>query len=260
VIEFILSKLFGSRIIYDFDDAIWIPNTTAENKIASWFKAVWKVKYICQWAYKISAGNNYLLDYARKYNSNSFLIPTCIDAVNAHNRLKQHQNSEVVIGWTGSHSTLTYLDEILPVIERLSREYSFIFMVIANKDPRLQLSNYRFKPWKEETEVEDLLSFDIGVMPLSPDPWSEGKCGFKLIQYLALGIPAVASPVGVNKDIIKEGNNGFLATTPDEWYIHLSKLLTDLELRKTMGHRGRQLVVENYSVQAYRNRFLQLFS
>lgn len=258
-VEWFLAKIAKKKFIYDFDDAIWIPNTSRENRIAGWVKAFWKVKYICRWSYKVVGGNHYLCEYARRYNKNVVLIPTCVDTIARHNRLKEPQNGKLVIGWTGSHSTLPYLDDIVPVIKKLQEEFDFNFLVIANKAPELNLKDWTFVPWQEKTEIEDLLRLDIGVMPLKHDDWSEGKCGFKLIQYLALGIPAVASPVGVNQQIIDE-QNGFLCISAEDWYDALRSLLQDASLRKDLGFHGRKKVIEQYSIQSQEQAFLSLFA
>ncbi|RYZ28936.1 MAG: glycosyltransferase [Chitinophagaceae bacterium] len=259
-VEWFLAKVGRKKFIYDFDDAIWIPNTSKENRIVGWIKAFWKVRYNCSWAYKVVGGNEYLIDYARRYNNNVVSIPTCVDVEARHNKLKDSVTGKLTIGWTGSHSTLHYLDEVIPVIKRLQDEFDFDFIVIANQAPVLPLKNWTFIPWQEKTEIEDLLKLDIGIMPLKPDTWSEGKCGFKLIQYLALGIPAVASTVGVNSKIINQGQNGFLCTTTDEWYLALRRLLQDINLRNDLGIRGRKKIVEEYSIQSQEQTFLKLFS
>ena len=259
-VEWFVAKIAGKKFIYDFDDAIWIPNTSKENRIVGWVKAFWKVKYNCRWAYKVVGGNDYLCDYARRFNNHVVRIPTCVDTVARHNQLKEPHQGKLTVGWTGSHSTLHYLDDIVPVIKKLQDEFDFNFLVIANKTPELLLRDWTFIPWQEKTEVADLLKLDIGVMPLKHDSWSEGKCGFKLIQYLALGIPAVASPVGVNQQIIDEGKNGFLCTTPEQWYDALKRLLLDNDLRKDLGLHGRKKVVNEYSVQSQEQMFLRLFT
>lgn len=260
IFEWMASKLWRKKMIYDFDDAIWIENTSAENKIASLLKAAWKVKYICKWSYKVSGGNDYLCNFARQYNNNVHLVPTCVDVELMHNKVKQHHEGNVVVGWTGSHSTLFYLDELIPVLQELQEEIPFTFLVIANKDPQLPLKNYRFIAWNEANEIPDLLQMDIGVMPLTADKWSEGKCGFKLIQYLSLGIPAIASPVGVNSKIVVDNQNGFIATNRQEWKDSIRKLIQDVSLRKTMGEAGRKKIIAEYSIQAHKDNFLNLFS
>lgn len=259
VFEWIISKLFRKKIIYDFDDAIWIPNTSSENRIVSWFKAFWKVKYICRWSHTVVGGNDYLCNYARNYNNNVKRIPTCVDAEGRHNKLTNHDVDIIRIGWTGSHSTLKYLDELLPVMAELGEKNNIEFVVISDKNPAYQLSSFRFIPWNEQTEVEDLQQINIGLMPLKDDAWSEGKCGFKLIQYLSLGIPALASPVGVNKEIIEQGKTGFLCKTNEEWISGMQFLIHNKEARRQMGLAGREKVKKSYDLQAYAPVFIQLF-
>jgi len=260
IFEWIATKILKRKIIYDFDDAIWIPNSSTANSIAGWFKCFWKTKYICRWSYKVVGGNNYLCAFAKKFNERVIKIPTCVDTLHVHNKLKQHNHNSLTIGWTGSHSTLKYLDMVVPIIRDLQEKIDFSFLVIADKKPHLILKDWQFIYWSIETETEDLLKMDIGLMPLSADAWSEGKCGFKLIQYFASGIPAVASPVGVNKEIIENGVNGFLCNNKEEWETALGQLMEDSFLRKQMGFAGRKKIEEHYSVQAQAQIFLQLFS
>ncbi|MGN6568631.1 MAG: glycosyltransferase family 4 protein [Flavipsychrobacter sp.] len=259
IFEWIIARLWRKKMIYDYDDAIWIPNTSTENKMAAWLKANWKVKYICKWSYKVVGGNDYLCNYARQVNTNVVRIPTCVDMERVHNKVKVHHSGKVIVGWTGSHSTLAYLDEIIPVLRELQEELPFSFLVIANKKPELNLKDWQFMSWHETTEVEDLLKMDIGIMPLQADAWSEGKCGFKLIQYLSLGIPAVASPVGVNKDIIEQGKNGYLCNNTAEWKEALKALIKDANLRQNMGMVGHDKMRREYSIQSQKDKFLGLF-
>ena len=259
VFEWLLAKVFRKKLIFDFDDAIWIPNTSESNKIASYVKCFWKVALICKWSYKVSAGNAYLANWAKQHHSKVVINPTCVDMVGRFNQLKKQETNKLVIGWTGSHSTLKYLDELVPVLQNLETKHHFEFLVICNQPPLFQLGSLRFIKWQESTEIKDLLNINIGVMPLVNDTWSEGKCGFKLIQYLALGIPAVASPVGVNKEIITEGGNGFLCTTKDEWTAALEGLLTNAPLRTNLGVAGHQKIAQQYSIESNAANFLSLF-
>jgi len=260
VFEWMIAKFFKKKIIYDFDDAIWIPNTSSANSFINWVKAFWKVKYICKWAYKLTPGNDYLCQYAGSFNQNVIKIPTTIDIHKNENEIKQHHDGKLSVGWTGSHSTLKYLDQLIPVINELQEEIDFTFLVIADKKPLLNLKDWQFIPWNILTEADDLLKLDIGVMPLITDAWSEGKCGFKLIQYFAHGIPAVASAVGVNKIIIEENVNGFLCHAGYEWKLSLQKLLIDKSLRQQMGIAGRRKVIDQYSVQSQSVKFVQLLT
>jgi len=260
VFEWIIARVYRKRIIYDFDDAIWIPVASEHNSMAKGLKWFSKVGTICRFSYKVSAGNNYLADFARNYNKNTFIIPTVVDTENVHNLKQEHSASKLVVGWTGTLTTLKYLDIVLPALQQLQQEIEFTFVVIANKDPMLPLKNYRFIPWKKETEIQDLLNLHVGLMPLYDNPIERGKCGFKAIQYMSLGIPAVVSSVGVNTEIVMHGENGYVAGTDQEWITYIRKLLMNAELRKEFGIEGRLRIEKNYSVKATLADFIQLFS
>jgi glycosyltransferase involved in cell wall biosynthesis len=262
VIEWIIAKVFRKRIIYDFDDAIWIPNTSESNKIASIFKRNQKVGKICKWSYKVSCGNSFLMGYAAQYADLVVFNPTTLDTVNLHNPVlyKKQDNIKPVIGWTGTHSTLFYLEPLLPVFKRLEEEYEFELCVIANKDPKLPLKSFKFVCWNKDTEIQDLLRFDMGLMPLTDDKWANGKCGFKALQYMSLGVPPLVSPVGVNIQIVEHGKNGYICNTDDEWYNAIRLLLHDITQRKALGEVAKKKVEQCYSVQANSATFLGLFT
>lgn len=259
VYEWILAKVLGKKIVYDFDDAIWLPNTSENNKMIAGLKWHHKVDSICKWAYKVSCGNDYLCDYARQFNANVVLNPTTIDTEHHHNQIKNQHTDMLVIGWTGTHSTVDYLKDLVPVIQKLEQEFDFEFRVISNRAPDFELKSMVYIPWQKDTEIADLLGFNFGVMPLTDDKWAKGKCGFKALQYMSLGMPAVVSPVGVNVKIVTEGVDGFLCNTPMEWENALRKLITDEALRVEMGKAARQTIVSHYSVLSNTGNFLSLF-
>jgi glycosyltransferase involved in cell wall biosynthesis len=263
VIEWLLAKVFRRRIIYDFDDAIWLTDRKDESFFLRTAKWRSKVGSICAWSYKVSCGNEYLCDYASIFNQRVVYNPTTIDTEGWHNpeRFVTPSHTPFVnIGWTGSHSTLKYLKEVEPVLNKLQLEHPNVrFIVIADRKPDLSLPRIKFVPWNEATEVDDLMDIDIGIMPLPDDEWAKGKCGFKALQYMALKIPAVIAPVGVNKNIVDNGINGFLASSPEEWYRALETLINDENLRKKMGALGRRTVVDRYSVISNTSSFLSLF-
>jgi hypothetical protein len=152
-----------------------------------------KVESICQWSHKVSCGNEYLCAFAKKFSAYVILNPTTIDTQHRHNRTLYEQipadGDKVVIGWTGSHSTLKYLKDIEPVLQKIEIKFPVVrFMVIADQKPSLTLESLTYIRWIEKTEIEDLLKFDIGIMPLPGHEWAKGKCGFKALQYMALGI------------------------------------------------------------------------
>ena len=269
VFEWIIAKVLQKKIIYDFDDAIWLTDRASESKIERALRWRSKVGTICKWSYKVSCGNEYLARYARQYNANVVINPTTIDTENLHNPLvydkaslkKQNRLNGPVIGWTGSHSTLKYLEKLYPVLRQLQdRHPQVALLVIADRPPAFQLKNLIFKKWAKETEIVDLMLADIGIMPLPDDEWTKGKCGFKALQYLALQIPCVASPVGINSTIVKHGETGFLAASDEQWLSCLYQLIHDEALRERMGTAGRCLVEKHYSIKANTANFLSLFT
>ncbi len=261
-IEWAMAKIWNKPIIYDFDDAIWLPNTSEANKLAARLKFHHKVADICRWSHTLSCGNAFLAEWAREQSRAKVVInPTTIDTHAHHNQLREQESKEVVIGWTGTHSTLKYLKPLEPVLAILAQKYPQVaFCVISNQPPDVKVPRLRYIPWTKETEIPDLLRFHIGLMPLEPDPWSEGKCGFKALQYMALGIPAVVSPVGVNKEIVAHQQSGFLADSPEEWLDFLGKLIENPQLREEMGLQARQAVTDRFSVEANTGNFLGLFA
>lgn len=258
VFEWIIAKILRRKYIYDFDDAIWLPNYSDSNAKLHRLKAYWKVKKIMKWAHKISAGNEYLKDYASKYNPNTFVLPTTIDLQNSHN-VSTIQSEKVNIGWTGSHTTMAYLDNLIPVLKRLEKKHSFTFTIISNQKPNYELDSLKYIKWSKDSEISDLASINIGVMPLADDVWAKGKCGFKALQYMALKIPAVVSPVGVNKEFISNGENGYLCSKNTEWENTLSMLISNKETRIKIGQNGHKTIENHFSVKSQKQNFLNLF-
>ncbi len=211
VFEWAIHFIWRKQIIYDFDDAIWLQPEKKTSFLNRFLKAHYKVGLICKWAHTVVAGNDYLADYARRFSQQVIIIPTVVDTDNKFVPLPTIRlNNPVIIGWTGSHTTLSYLETLETVLLQVKKEIPFELMVMANKPPRFTEIDFRFVAWTEDSEVKELGKIDIGLMPLTDDEWTKGKCGFKLIQYLSLGIPAAANPVGVNKVIIEQGKNCFI--------------------------------------------------
>ena len=261
VFEWLVARVWRKPLVYDFDDAIWLPGASDANGWAARFKWPGKVAQICQWAHRVSAGNAYLADYARPLNPRVVVNPTTVDTTGYHRTIKVHSHNAVpVIGWTGTHSTLPYLRALVPALTQLATTHAFELRVVADRPPDFALPNARFVPWREATEIADLLAFDIGVMPLADDAWARGKCGFKALQYMGLGIPPVVSPVGVNQSIVVPGESGFWCQTDAEWMRTLAALLTDPARRAAVGANARQRVVDHYSVAANEANFLALFT
>lgn len=260
--EFIAAKLFNARIIFDFDDAIWLTDNKSETRFERWIRWRSKTPKICAWSYRVSCGNSYLADYAKRFNSRTVVNPTIVNTQTVHNpELYQYVSDHpLTIGWTGSRTTLKYLSLVLPVIRKLQQTFrSLRFFIIADQKPEFEDIKFDFKEWSEQTEALDLLEIDIGIMPLPDEDWARGKCGFKLIQYLSMEIPAVASPVGVNTEIITD-KTGRLASTEAEWTRVLTELLENPELRKHLGKEGRKHIENHYSIRSNESVFFALFT
>jgi glycosyltransferase involved in cell wall biosynthesis len=257
IFEWIIKFIFRKKIIYDFDDAIWHLNYSDKNKIARFFKAPWKVKYICKWSDKIIVGNEYLAQYAKKFNQNVHIIPTTIDTDVHKTCIKKHDSVFLTIGWTGTLTTLKQLELFLPVLKNLKQKYNFNFLIISNEKPQFDI-DFQYIEWSAEKEVDDLCNIDIGIMPLPNDEWAKGKCGLKGLQYMALEIPTVMSAVGVNTEIIQDGKNGLLARNNTEWIEKLSLLINNKDLRNKLGKEGRKTVETKYSVKANKEKYKKI--
>lgn len=247
-------------VVYDFDDSIWINDTSIGNKNLSWIKQPQKTKKICRYADVITVGNYFLAKYARQFNSEVRVFPTVIDT-DYHKPCSKDDSNVITIGWTGTEPTLKHFETAIPVLKSLYRKYGdqIRFRIIVNFTYHCPEIPVEVVHWNKSTEIKDLSEFDIGIMPLPDNNWTRGKCGFKGLQYMALEIPTVMSPVGVNMDIIQEGKNGCLADTGDEWFEKISALIESPELRKKLGKAGRKTVVEKYSKQAWQEKYLQFF-
>lgn len=259
VFEWMIAKIWKRKIIYDFDDAIWLSTSSSANPQAALIKCSWKVKYICKYSKIVSVGNRYLADYAKRYNKDVRIIPTVVDTEKSHMGLKNQNDIPLTIGWTGTFTNFPHLAKVNNVINKLKKKYDFRYFIISNKDPQLKNVDYVYKEWNIKTEITDLLSMNIGIMPLKDTEIGLGKCAFKAIQYMSLGIPAIVSPVGANCKVITNNKNGFWAQNDEEWYHHLEKLISSNELRTEIGIAAQKFVTENYSVKATSALFLNLF-
>lgn len=248
-----------SKLVFDFDDSIFEQDTVGGNKLLSWLKNPKKIDTITKVAHLVIVGNQYLASYAKKWNTNVHIIPTTIDL--DHHNLEHQQNETVTIGWTGSFSTLQYFEDLLPTLTKIKKAYPEIrFKVIADSDNYYPEIDTKVTRWRKETEIEDLNTIDIGIMPLPDTKWTRGKCGFKGLQYMSLSIPCVMSPVGVNTDIIQHSENGFLASNTNEWFDLLSQLIKKRSLRERIGAAGKRKITDFYSTNANKEKYLNLFN
>lgn len=238
--------------VYDFDDAIYLPATSAANASLRFLKSTAKVSTLCRMATQVTVGNAHLADYARRHARAVTTIPSTIDT-SSYLPGPRRPSAVPVIGWTGSATTVPYLEEILPALRVLRSSFDFELRVIGG---RLSVDGLRVTcvPWNADSEVEDLRAIDIGLMPLPDDEWTRGKCGMKALQYMGLAIPAVVSPVGANAEIIRDGRNGFHARTQEDWVARLGSLIRDPSLRMRLGAAGRETVEKEYSAAVHAPR------
>jgi glycosyltransferase involved in cell wall biosynthesis len=249
----------GVPMVFDFDDAVFVPYRSPSNGYLSYLKFPQKTGEICRLSAHVMAGNQYLADYASQFNRNVTIIPTTIDTEKYREVTRSNEPDVLTIGWSGSFSTVQHLDTIREVLQELARTERFRLRVIGTPEYELDGVDVEAIPWKSETELADLGRIDIGLMPLPDDKWSKGKCGLKALQYMALGIPTMCSPVGVNSTIIQDGQNGFIADTKEEWIAKLKSLLHSAELRRRIGSAGRKTVEGEYSAIAQAPRVFEVF-
>lgn len=254
-------KIAGSGVpmIFDFDDAVFFSYKSPSNGYLSYLKFPTKIAEICRLSKYVMAGNEFLAEYARESNKNVTIVPTTIDT-DKYKFVEGVGGAETVtIGWSGSFSTIQHLDTIRDILQELARTEKFCLRVIGTPIYKISGVDTEATQWRSETELDDLRHIDIGLMPLPDDNWSKGKCGLKALQYMALGIPTICSPVGVNSTIIRDGENGFLAGDRAEWIGKIKQLIHSAELRRKLGKAGRLTVEREYSAKTIAPRVLEIF-
>jgi glycosyltransferase involved in cell wall biosynthesis len=238
-------------IVLDFDDAIFLPSVSEANRFIATLKQPGKMSTIVRLSDHVIVGNDFLAQYARRFSDHVSMIPTSVDLTRFVPRapVASDPARPLVIGWIGSPTTGRYLDTLSPVLQKLAKRHRFVLRISGTADPvtipGVEVDN---APWMLEHEVELFNTCDIGVYPLPDDDWSRGKCGFKAIQFMACGVPVVSSAVGVNREIIADGVNGFLASEDGDWLVKLDRLLSDADLRRRFAEAGRQTIAERYSL------------
>lgn len=236
-------------VVYDCDDAIFHGYDSHKSPIVRQLLGG-KMRPLLRRAKAATCGNDYLRTYVAKYCANSVVVPTVVDTQIYRPRAGGNVEvaSQPIVGWIGSASTWSYTTPFEPVLRALVARNEIAVRVVGAGARSKTVDAFTFVDWTLDDEVDEISRFDIGIMPLTDDLWSRGKCGYKLIQYMACGLPVIASPVGVNAKIVKHGENGFLASTEQEWRTALETLAGDRELRARMGAAGRALAVKEYSL------------
>jgi glycosyltransferase involved in cell wall biosynthesis len=248
-------------VVYDFDDALFVGDVSAANRSIARFKMPEKISRIVAKATITTAGNEWLAAWARRYSSAVEVIPTTID-VDQYRTVHREPAEHVVVGWSGSKTTVRHLQTIEGALRRALSESRVSLSVVGDRSYTVGGLDddglVRARDWVEASELDDLGSFDIGLMPLPDEDWSRGKCGLKALQYMAMEVVPIVSPIGVNREIVQHGENGLIATGDDEWVAAIQQLASDAQLRRRLGRAARATVVERYSGKAWAPRFLQV--
>jgi glycosyltransferase involved in cell wall biosynthesis len=240
----------GVPYVVDYDDALFHRYDQHRSPLVRRILGD-KIARVTRGAALVTAGNEYLAEYARASGAARVeIIPTVVDLERYPLRAeKSRDEAPLIIGWIGSPSTAKYLEPVAAPLAEVCAEGKARVRLIGSGPVDLPGVPMDVEPWRAESETAQLQRFDLGIMPLPDEPWERGKCGYKLIQYMASGLPVVASPVGVNREIVEPAVNGYLAHTGAEWIVSLNALLRDAELRRRMGRAGRARVEEKYALQ-----------
>lgn len=251
IVESLIARR-GIPIVYDFDDAIFLSNVSEANRAISFLKNTSRVARILRHSRRVVVGNEFLAHYARQFSNAVTVIPTAVDTTRFQPqvRVPEDPGRRLVVGWIGSPTTFPYLEALAGVLREVAAVHPFTLKVSgAGRPVRFPGLTVEEVPWALADEVRLFNTLDIGVYPLTDDDWARGKCGFKAIQCMACGVPVVAAAVGVNREIIEDGVNSFLASTPAEWVAKLGRLLTDSGLRARMATAGRATIEQRYSLK-----------
>jgi glycosyltransferase involved in cell wall biosynthesis len=243
--------LLKKPLIFDVDDAIWL-NEPMGSRVS---------EHVARRAKLIIAGNNYIAEWFSAINSNIEVIPTAVDT-DTYTPAPRNRD-DFTIGWIGTSSNFDSLNLVADPIRRFLEKFRGTrFLVVSDKRPALMQKlpdRVVFRSWSESAEVSDIASFDIGIMPLIDNKWSRGKCSFKMLQYMACGVPFVASPVGMNGQIIRDHGCGIAAVTGDDWYGAISALYQDQQLREELATKGRNTVCKEFSSHRIAQRLAEVF-
>lgn len=257
LIEWLLTRALHCPLLFDLDDAVWVPyaSPTYGATLSRLFKAPAKTLFTLSAARAVIAGNDFIARFARRFNDQVDVVPTVVDT-EIYRPVPRH-NPVPVLGWIGTPSSAQYLRAIVPALQRLAADRQFVVKIVGGTvdAPGVPVETL---PWRLDREVADFQGLDIGLYPLIEDAWSQGKSGFKAVQYMACGVPVVASPVGVTTEMITDDRNGYLARSEDDWVRILSQLLDSATLRRRLGEQGRRDAVEHWSLHTHAPRFVDV--
>jgi glycosyltransferase involved in cell wall biosynthesis len=246
------------RVILDIDDALHVYDRKSARFIPRLLRDRGKFSRMAASYTAVVCGNKYLADFYMEHSAAVQIIPTVVE-IDRYEGLKRIPAETVRIGWIGTPLNDHHLEALYSPLAALARERDFELVIVGlNKPLQWDIPQVRYIDWQLANEFGYFAHFDIGIMPVTDSPFARGKCAFKLIQYMAAGLPVVASPVGANCEVVEHGKNGYLAATQDDWYFMLRQLVDDPEMRRRMGEHGRDLVRRRYTVDAVWPRYAAL--
>jgi glycosyltransferase involved in cell wall biosynthesis len=257
-----LLRRANPRLLFDVDDAVMFHELERNEPVTGRFFE--RYAAIAAASAMVVAGNRYVAEFARAARGRDgqgdvAILPTPIDTTHLTARPAEAGGEGFVVGWIGTKGNLYQLHPLAAALREVQAQVpGFRLRVIADAAPELAGLRIESQPWQYATEAADLHGFDVGIMPLADTLWNRGKGGFKLLQYMAAGLPAIASPVGINADIIRHGDNGFLAADPNAWRDALLALAADAGLRRRIGAAARRTIEGGYSVEHYLDNYVEL--
>lgn len=257
-INLLVIRLLSKHLAFDFDDAIYTKQQS--NQVLTNKTRYKKFKNIIRKSDLILAGNRVLAKMAEPFNKHVAIIPSAVEVRGIPTKTHATVGNHIVIGWVGTAVNLPYLELLAPTLQRLAKDYPIELRIICSESIQIQGINLRFIPWTLESQEQEIAQFDIGIMPLPDSEHAAGKCGYKALQYMAAAVPAVASDVGINNEIISHMQDGMLAQRIDDFYPALHYLITQPEERKRLGLAGRARVEQSYSIESVARELTKILS
>jgi glycosyltransferase involved in cell wall biosynthesis len=241
----------NAHLVYDTDDATYLRPAFTPHTVFQRLRRFDKVAQVAAQARWVSVATQPIADWARRYNANVSVVPMAVDLAE-YDRVRRapRASDPVVLGWAGTAGGLRYLEALAPVLRQLAERHSIVVRVISGGFAHVCLPGVPLdaRPWRAESALRDLATFDVGLVPLDDTPFEQAKFPFKLLQFLALGVPAVSARVGLAREVIEHGRNGLLAGSPDEWRAALERLIADVAVRQQLASAGRETVSASYTV------------
>jgi len=260
LVETMLLRRYAKRLVFDFDDAIYYRSDFDSRTDLDSQSRMLKFQYLAQRADLVIAGNRILAEYARQYNTRVRILPSSVETRGIPTKDYGVTSDRTIIGWVGGAYNLHHLRLLTPVLQKLAAHHNIQVRIVCSDGILIPSVDVRFIPWRLETQDAEIAAFDIGVMPLPDNRSTEGKCGYKALQYMAAEVPPVVSDVGINREIIEDGREGYVLKNIDDFLEVLQTLIENKALRKMLGERARQKVESQYSVHTVGKQLADILS